>query len=481
MSRPSSEQLPTSKAPSRPIWVNTSLVLTAFAAGAVTYFMLPASMDEPARRMATIFVTALVLWVSEAVPLFATSMLVIASEAWWLALPTGWEHDIAYTDIFASLGSPIIFLFLGGFILAKSVQKEGIDVQMAAVLMRPFGRHPGGVLAGVMFITALFSMFMSNTATTAMMIVLVQPLALQVPADDRFRRGLVLAVPFAANVGGIGTPIGTPPNAIALEALRARGLEINFFQWMAFALPLLVGTLVVMWILLLSLYRPRQKGLSVEVKSDFQFTRNAMIVYATFTLTLGLWLTSPWLDSFLGFHLPTAVVAVVPAAILTATKVISRKDFNSLEWDVLVLIAGGIALGKGLSLTGLDVWLVEALPTGQMTYFMLVAACCLVVVGLGTVMSHTVATTIVVPLGMAVAAGVVSDPQLQVLAVMIAIASSYAVGLPISTPPNAIAYGSNLVDTRDIMRVGILTSVVATVIIVTTGPAVVSFILGIVG
>ena len=126
--------------------------------------------------------------------------------------------------------------------------------------MRPFGKHPGGVLAGVMFITALFSMFMSNTATTAMMIVLVQPLALQVPAGDRFRRGLVLAVPFAANVGGIGTPIGTPPNAIALEALRARGLEINFFEWMAFALPLLVGTLAVMWLLLFILYR-RAAGL----------------------------------------------------------------------------------------------------------------------------------------------------------------------------------------------------------------------------
>ena len=183
-------------------------------------------------------------------------LLVIAGEAWWLTLQTGWERPIAYTDIYASLGSPIIFLFLGGFILARGVQKEGIDVQLAAALMRPFGKHPGGVLAGVMFITALFSMFMSNTATTAMMIVLVQPLALQVPAGDRFRRGLVLAVPFAANVGGIGTPIGTPPNAIALEALRARGLEINFFEWMAFALPLLVGTLAVMWLLLFILYRP---------------------------------------------------------------------------------------------------------------------------------------------------------------------------------------------------------------------------------
>jgi len=475
------EQLPASKAPSRPVWVNSSLVVAALASGAAAYFALPASMDEPARRMAAIFVVALVLWVSEAVPLFATSMLVIAGEAWWLTLQTGWERPIAYTDIYASLGSPIIFLFLGGFILARGVQKEGIDVQLAAALMRPFGKHPGGVLAGVMFITALFSMFMSNTATTAMMIVLVQPLALQVPAGDRFRRGLVLAVPFAANVGGIGTPIGTPPNAIALEALRARGLEINFFEWMAFALPLLVGTLAVMWLLLFILYRPGHEGLRVEVKSEFKLTLKALVVYMTFAVTLALWLGSPWLDQFFGLNLPTAVVAVVPAAVLTATKVISRKDFNSLEWDVLVLIAGGIALGKGMGLTGLDAWLVESLPTSQMSFFMLVASCCLFVVALGTVMSHTVATTIVMPLAIAVASGVASEPQVQVLAVMVAIASSYAVALPISTPPNAIAYGSDLVDTRDIMRVGILTCVVATVIIITTGPAVVSLILRVVG
>lgn len=475
------ESLPTGETQQRPAWVDAMFVGAALALGAVAYFVLPASMEEPARRMATIFVVALVLWVTEAVPLFATSTLVIAAEAWWLALETGWERPIIYTDIFASLGSPIIFLFLGGFILAKGIQKEGIDVQLAAALMRPFGRHPGGVLAGVMLITALFSMFMSNTATTAMMIVLVQPLALQIPAGDPFRRGLVLSVPFAANVGGIGTPIGTPPNAIALEALRARGLEINFFQWMAFALPLLIGTLIAMWLLLLVLYRPRQEGLQVEVKSEFQLTRNAVVVYATFAITLALWLGSPWLDQFFGLDLPTAVVAVVPTALLTATRVISRKDFNSLEWDVLVLIAGGIALGKGMGLTGLDLWLVEALPASQMSFFALVTSCCLFVIALGTVMSHTVATTIVIPLAMAVATGVTTESQVQVLAILVAIASSYAVALPISTPPNAIAYGSDMVDSRDIMRVGVLTCVVATVIIITTGPAVVSWILQVAG
>jgi sodium-dependent dicarboxylate transporter 2/3/5 len=333
------------------------------------------------------------------------------------------------------------------------------------------------VLAGVMLVTALFSMFMSNTATTAMMIALIAPLARQVPRGDRFQKGLVLAVPFAANLGGIGTPIGTPPNAIALQAMNARGLEVNFFQWMFFATPLLIGALVVMWFFLLFLFRPRDKTVEVAVQASFTPSFNALTVYATFALTVGLWLSSPWLNSLFGLNIPNAVVAVVPAAVLTMTRIIGREDFNQLEWDVLFLIAGGIALGKGLSLTGLDKAIVEAVPAERMSLYVLTGACCLLVVGFGTVMSHTVATTLVVPLAMAVATGMAGGVELQVVPIMVAVASSFAVSLPISTPPNAIAYASGLVTTRDIMSVGVVTSILATILVVVTGPPTVEFLL----
>ena len=463
----------------RPLWLNVLIFSGAAAAGLIMYFFLAPylGMTEAPRRMATIFVVALVLWVTEAIPLFATSMLVIVMQAWWLALSDDLEVTIQYQDILTSLGSPIIFLFLGGFILARAIQKEKIDVQMASVLMRPFGSTPGGIMAGVMVITAFFSMFMSNTATTAMMIVLIQPLASRIPADEKFRRGLVLSVPFAANVGGIGTPIGTPPNAIALEALRVRGLDIDFFTWMIFSIPLLLGTLAVMWAFLLFMFPARSKQFDMTLKHEVSMSFKTITVYVTFAVTVGLWLATPWIDRFGGPNIPTAVVALVPAAVFTATKVITRKDFNNLEWDVLMLIAGGIALGTGLQLTELDAWLVDAIPSEDMSYWLIVAICCCVVVGLGTVMSHTVATTIVVPLGIAVAHGVVGNTELQILAVMIAVASSYAVGLPISTPPNAIAYGSGLVSTRDIMAIGVITSIIGTILIIATGPAVVGFFL----
>jgi sodium-dependent dicarboxylate transporter 2/3/5 len=461
---------PKSKSTTRPLWLNTTLFSVAVLAGFLAYFTLPSSMDEPVRRMAAIFVVAVILWVTEAIPLFATSLVVIMAEAWLLAVPDNIGIDIQYQDIFATLGSPIIFLFLGGFILAKAVHREGIDVQMANVLLRPFGHRPAGIMAGVMIITAVFSMWMSNTATTAMMIVLVAPLIQQIPEGDRFRRGLILAVPFAANVGGIGTPIGTPPNAIAVGSLEAQGMPIDFLQWMMLATPLLCITLFALWLFLLTAFRPKTKKLRMEVPKRFKWNFNAVAVYVCFFVTVALWLTKP-------FHgIPTAVVAVLPAAFLTTTRVIGRKDFNTLDWDVLVLIAGGMALGQGIALTGADDWIVANFPAEGLGYWPLIALCCLMAVIFSTVMSNTVATNIVLPLGMALATAM-QGADVRVVAILTAITASFAMGLPISTPPNVIAYSSGHVSSKDIMFVGLVTSVVATAIIVFTGPAILEYFL----
>ncbi len=473
MTKPTQTEEAPAQSTARPLWLNVTLLALAVGAGVAAYIYLVQAdmMNEPQRRMAAIFVMALVLWVTEAVPLFATSLLVIVTQVWLIAVPD-LGIDMEYTDVFAALSNPIIFLFLGGFILAKGVQKEGLDVQMASLLLRPFGKTPYGILAGIMLITAVFSMWMSNTATTAMMVVLVAPLAAQIAATDRFRTGLILGVPFAANIGGIGTPIGTPPNAIALAQLTERGLELNFMEWMAFAVPLLLGTLAVMWLALLVIFRPATKTLDLHIPQDFRISFNAVLVFLTFLVTVGLWLTTP-------FHgVPNAVVAMVPAAAFTVARIIGRHDFNRLEWDVLILMAGGISLGAGITATGLDEWIMESFAFGDLTPFALIAVSCVITVFLSTIISNTVTANIMLPLGMAIAAGFEDAQFVQVLAIMIAISSSYAMGLPISTPPNVIAYGSGMISSRNIMLVGGLTSCVATVIIVLTGPGVVEFILG---
>lgn len=469
------EQLdPVSKSKQRPLWLNMTLFGGALSAGAVVYFAMPAEMPEAPRRMAALFAIAVVLWVTEAVPLFATSLMIIMGESWIIVRAVELGEDAQYTMVLNAFASPIIWIFLGGFILAKAVQREGLDVQMAALLLRPFGTRPVFVMAGFMAITAVFSMFMSNTATTAMMIVLVQPILAQLPEGERFRKGLVLSVPFAANIGGIGTPIGTPPNAIAIGQLeKVRGITISFAEWMAFALPLLFGALFVMWVTLILFYRPRTRHLHVALPKEFSLNRRAFTVYATFGLTVGLWLTGQW------HGVPTAVVAVVPAALLTMTGLIGRREFNRLDWDILMLIAGGIALGTGITKTGLDAWIVQLLPGENVSFFALTAAFCVLAVIMSTVMSNSVAANLLIPIGL-VAAATMPDLQAESLVVLIAIASSFAMGLPISTPPNAIAYSTNQIAGRDIMVIGGLCSVAATALIIVSGPPVIGFFIDVI-
>lgn len=458
--------------PARTVWVHVTRSIASVMAGAAAYFLMPDSMDEGARRMAAIFAAAVVLWITEAIPLFATSLCVIALESWWVAVPENIGAAMEYKAVFNSLSNPVIFLFLGGFILAKSVQKERIDVQMAALLLRAFGRRPWAVLAGIMLITAIFSMWMSNTATTAMMIIMVQPFLQRLNARDRFRKALILAVPFAANIGGIGTPIGTPPNAIAMAQLEDAGIGISFFTWMAFAFPLMLASLVVMWAFLVTMFRPRGDRFEVQVEHDFKLTMHAAVVYCTFAVTVLLWLTG-------SFHgVPTAVVAILPAAVLTVTHVISREDFNQLEWNILMLIAGGIALGDGITSTGLDTWIVKALPSDNLTFFLLAALISILALVMSTVISNSVATMILLPIGLAMAASLdCTTIQTQVLAGMCAIMASFAMGLPISTPPNAIAYGTGQIENRDMLLIGGITGIAAAVFVILTGPTVISLIL----
>ena len=464
------DETPT-KSTARPVWMNGVLFGLAVLAGLLTYALTADVMTEAQRRMAGIFVMAMVLWISEGIPLFATSLLVIATQVWFIAVPDTLEVDIPFTEVLGALSNPIIYLFLGGFVLAKGIQKEGLDTQMASVLLRPFGNTPYGILAGVMLITAFFSMWMSNSATTAMMIVLVIPLAAQIPETDTFRRGLILGVPFAANIGGIGTPIGTPPNAIAMAQLGERDLTITFTSWMVVAVPLLVVTLVAMWIALLLVFRPKTKRFELKIREGAKLNLNAWIIYATFAVTVALWLTSE-------LHgVPTAVVAMIPAAVFTASRIIGREDFNRLEWDVLVLMAGGIALGGGLTGTELDQWLINTFPFEELSFFWLLGVCTILTVCLSTVISNTVTANIVLPIALALAATFPGAEPILVMGVMVAVSSSYAMGLPISTPPNVIAYGSGMVDSRNIMLVGGLTSVVASILIISTGPRVIPFLL----
>ncbi|MEM7807886.1 MAG: DASS family sodium-coupled anion symporter, partial [Planctomycetota bacterium] len=343
--------------------------------------------------MTGIFVLAALLWLTQSVPLFATSIVIIGAMVIFLANPGEWAgfgfeeatraDQPTYRQILAVGASPIIILFFGGFILAEALVKQGVDKSMAAIIVRPFGGKPRATLAAVMGATAFFSMWMSNTAATAMMITLVGAMMMGVAQSEPFRRAMILGVAFAANIGGMGTPIGTPPNAVALEALRQRGITVRFGEWMLIAVPLAMGLLVVAWLMLILIYKPEAKDLALRPEPQ-RITGRGKFTLVIFGVTILLWLTGTW------HGVPSYVVALLPAVVFTSTGIIGRDDVNSLEWNILILIAGGLAIGLGMKLVGLDDTIAGAVSNfGITSSFLIVALLAGVTLLLSNFMSNT--------------------------------------------------------------------------------------------
>ncbi len=373
--------------------------------------------------------------------------------------PGHWFLDFdppSYTKYLNALANPIIILFLGGFVLASAAVKYELDRNLTRVILRPFGTRPAMVTMGLMLVTATLSAFMSNTATTAMMMTVIIPIVAQLDPDDRYRIGIALAIPFAANVGGIATPIGTPPNAIAIGALQAQGIDIAFGQWMVLAVPLVIVVLFFVWWLLLTVYPAKGERITLELSGTFNLSGKAIVLYVVFGLTVFLWVTEAW------HGLSSSVVAFFPIAALTAFRVIEKDEIRNLSWEVLWLMAGGIALGVAMRDTGLAEWLIGMIRWDLMGAFVVIGVFGLVAAGLSNFISNTVAASLLVPLAISLgASGILTDSvSLEINAVIIAFGASLGMALPISTPPNAIAMSTGLLRTPDMAKMGLLIGVV---------------------
>jgi sodium-dependent dicarboxylate transporter 2/3/5 len=426
-------------------------------------------LTEPASRMLAIFGAAVVLWVTESIPLAATSIFVILAEILLISdqalvgLPTPFEPP-PFEEFFATLAHPVLILFLGGFVLAAAAAKYGLDRNLAGVLLKPFGSSPRALLGGLMAITAALSMFMSNTATTAAMMAVVLPVAAGLAPADRFRAGVVLAIPVAANIGGIGTPVGSPPNAIALGRLVDEGIRVDFVEWMMLALPLALVVLVVAWVALVRWFPPLVDRVDVSIGGRFDRSPAAVVLYVVFAGTVAAWMTEP-------IHgVPSSIVAFVPVVVLYATQVFDSADLRRLNWHVLWLVGGGIALGAGVAATGLDEWLVGLADWSSLPTLLLTLALALLAIGLSTIISNSATANLLVPIGISLAASGAVDLDPLVAGLVIALSCSLAMALPVSTPPNAVAYASGDIRTSDLARIGAVVGVVGVLLVVFVAP-----------
>ncbi len=350
------------------------------------------------QRVMAIFILATLLWVSDAVPAFATSLLIIAllvltasnSAPFPLRAALG-DDMLNYTTIFNSLASPVIVLFLGGFFIALACAKYKVDINLARVLLKPFGQKYEIVMLGVMIITAVFSMFMSNTATSVMMLTIMTPLVARMDSEDPGCRAMVLSIPIAANLGGMGTPIGTPPNAIAFRYFVGE-YALSFGGWMLLAVPITVIMIVFSWWLLQKMYPSRGGDLDVQIDGRFEKGLKPYIVYAVMTLTILLWVFS----SVHGIN--AYAVAMIPVAVFSLCGIVDKHDLKLISWDVLWLLAGGIAIGMALASSGLASLIVSMVPFDQFGAITVILGISVLSMVMATFMSHTATANLLMPI-----------------------------------------------------------------------------------
>lgn len=446
--------------PAKPGRRTLIIVLTALAAGA-TYFGARGVVNELAARALAIFVIAAIFWATEILPLFATAFVAVTLEVIFLATEgglagviSGWmrwagaevsEHpEITYTVFFSSFARDIIILFMGGFLLSAAVVKHGVDRALAARVLGPLMRSPVRLIFAVMGITAFFSMWMSNTATATMMIAIIGPIVGRLPRGDRYATGLVLGVAFAANIGGIGTPIGTPPNAIAYGALNAAGYDVTFLRWMLVAVPLEIVLLALVGSLLYAVYRPRERLVLEPLVARRGITRGGWITIGVLALTVLLWLTGEW------HGMRPGAVALVSAAALSAFGVLERRDVDTIDWNILILMWGGLSLSDAMRETGLSDAIagIDVRSLGA-SALMIAAIVSVAGAGVSTFMSNTATAGLMVPMALAL-----SLSNTEQYAMLAALSCSFAMAMPVSTPPNAIAYATGNVPVRSMIRTG---------------------------
>ena len=430
------------------------------------------------QRVIAIFAFTAMMWILEVIPTWTTSVVAIVAillttsnkGLGFLMAKDNLGELTNYKSVMAAFADPVIMLFLGGFVLAFAATKVGLDVQLAKVMLKPFGKNPKTVLLGVLLVIGIFSMFMSNTATAAMMLTFLTPVLATLPKDGGGRISLALAIPIAANLGGMGTPIGTPPNAIALGALQDAGYNITFVGWMIRMVPYVIVMLIFAWFLLMKLYPFKAKSIELKIEgapiktTPFQ----KYVVWVTFALTIILWVGESL------FKVNSNIVAMIPFAVFSATGILKARHLEHINWAVLWMVAGGFALGTALNQTGLATTLIKTIPFASWNALVVMLVGGLICYFLSNFISNSASANLVVPILMVVGKAIAGNPEsaesfsalggVSAMIVGVAICASLAMCLPVSTPPNALAHSTGMITTKQMATVGVIIGVVGLVL-----------------
>jgi sodium-dependent dicarboxylate transporter 2/3/5 len=441
---------------------------------------LPAGMSEAGLRVAAVATLMAVWWLTEAIPIPATALLPIALFP-VLGVMNG-------ADITRAYGHHLIYLFLGGFLIAVTMEKWNLHHRIALHTIRLVGVTPQRIVLGFMLATAFLSMWISNTATTMMMVTIaaavLREVAQQVehkPGGLRFGVALMLGIGYAASIGGVATLIGTPPNAIFAGVVeKTYGYSISFLDWMTFGLPLAMVMLLVTWLYLTrAMFRsevaqlPGGKAYILDQLERLgPMTREEKSVAMVFCGVAALWVLRGLYQPASLHMVKDSTIAILGALLLFLIPVNLRKrefllDWQTavtIPWDIIILFGGGFALAQGFQDSGLTGWLAQWLTVLRgVDLVIVIAAVVLLVIFLTEVTSNTATASLLLPVMGALAAAIEVHPYGVMVAAVVA--ASFAFMLPVATPPNAIVFSSRYVTITQMAKAGVWLNLIGVVLI----------------
>ncbi len=450
--------------------------------GAMLVAPAPDGLSLPAWRTAAVAALMATWWITEAIPIAATALLPL------VLFPV---LGVATIDAAAApYANPVIYLFMGGFLIAAAFSRSGLHRRIAITIVRAGGAAPSRLVGSFMLATAFISLWVSNTATAAMM--LPMALALLAFTDERahvtgeavnphFAVALLLGVAYAATIGGIGTLVGTPPNALFAGFMsETYGRTIGFGDWMLLGVPIVVVTLPLAWLLLTRVLFPvgatpiggGQEVIAAQASELGRITRAEWTVALVALATAATWISRPWLADAIGLPgLSDAGIAIAGALLLFIIPIgqhgersLDWESAERLPWGVLVLFGGGLALASGIQETGLAMAIGTALSTvGAWPPVAVIAVVTASIVFLSELTSNAATAAAFLPVTASLAIGIGDDPL--VLAVATTLGASGGFMLPVATPPNAMVYGTGRITMRQMFRAGLVLNLLLIVVV----------------
>jgi sodium-dependent dicarboxylate transporter 2/3/5 len=423
-------------------------IIMAGLIGLFLYF-LPQELGVQARTVLATFGIAGTLWLTEAVPLYETSFIIAGVLIFFGGFGTA--------EIYTSFADPIIFLFLGGFTMAQAFSKYKVDVYIANKMMRFFGKKPYQVMLGLMILSAFLSMWMSNTASTALLL----PIGIQVllnsglKKEDPLFKAYPLAIAYAATTGGLATIIGSPPNALAIKYMGKSAMveqTITFVDWMVQMLPVSILMLIAIFGVIKMLYRTEEKELVVKSKVKALGCKGKISLTVA-VITALLWLTGKLTG------LSSYLVAIIPMIVFFGTDLLDKEDLKELNWDTILLFGGGLALGEAVISSGVNEYIAsgfEQFLVG-LPIFILYALIVLIGIFFTVVASNTGAAVVMLPIVLSLAQKLGVDARLMVGLTTIGVSLDYI--LPVGTPPSAIAYSSGYIKSKEMIKTGLILTI----------------------